>query len=161
MVWYSNADMLHAVLPVTVGGVNGAGAFIFSSSSPLPFSPLTKSRAKLENIKKIHETPCVWRNFHGTPFVCDLSVRPPVFFHFFIPLIKIAEGPQRCHPINACINVLMVLKDHLPISPRFTPYEFLSRCKFSTLTTRQPMVEFYLLKFSRFPLRKKTNKLWW
>ena len=35
---------------------------------------------------------------------------------------------------------------------------FLSRCKFSTLTTRQPMVEFYLLTFSRFPLRKKEHK---
>ena len=35
---------------------------------------------------------------------------------------------------------------------------FLSRCKFSTLTTRQPMVEFYLLAFPRFPLRKKENK---
>ena len=35
---------------------------------------------------------------------------------------------------------------------------FLSRCKFSTLTTRQPMVEFYLLTFPRYPLRKKENK---
>ena len=34
---------------------------------------------------------------------------------------------------------------------------FLSRSKFSTLTTRQPMVEFYLLTFPRFPLRKNTN----
>ena len=32
---------------------------------------------------------------------------------------------------------------------------FLSRCKFSTLTTPQLMVEFYLLTFLRFPLRKK------
>ena len=32
----------------------------------------------------------------------------------------------------------MVTKD-LPISPRFTPYDFLSRSKFSTLTTRQSM----------------------
>ena len=39
---------------------------------------------------------------------------------------------------------------------RFT--NFLSRCKFSTLTTRQPMVEFYLLTFPRFPLRKKEHK---
>ena len=46
----------------------------------------------------------------------------------------------------------------LPISPRFTPCNFLSRCKFSTLTTRQPMVEFYLLTFPRFPLRKKEHK---
>ena len=35
---------------------------------------------------------------------------------------------------------------------------FLSRCKFSTLTTRQPMVEFYVLTFPRFPLRKKEHK---
>ena len=35
---------------------------------------------------------------------------------------------------------------------------FLSRCKFSTLTTRQLMVEFYLLAFPRFPLRKKEHK---
>ena len=35
---------------------------------------------------------------------------------------------------------------------------FLSRCKFSTLTTRQPMVEFYLLTFPSFPLRKKEDK---
>ena len=34
---------------------------------------------------------------------------------------------------------------------------FLSRCKFSTLTTRQPIVEFYLLTFPRFPLRKKEH----
>ena len=55
-------------------------------------------------------------------------------------------------------NMTVVTKD-LPISPRFTPYDFLSRCKFSTLTTRQPMVEFYLLlTFPRFPLRKKEHK---
>ena len=54
--------------------------------------------------------------------------------------------------------VLPVVTKDLPISPRFTPYDFLSRCKFSTLTTRQPMVEFYLLTFPRFPLRKKEHK---
>ena len=40
------------------------------------------------------------------------------------------------------INVAILpvdIKD-LPISPRFTPYDFLSRCKFSTRTTRQLMV---------------------
>ena len=55
------------------------------------------------------------------------------------------------------ITILPVVTKDLPISPRFTPYDFLSRCKFSTLTTRQPMVEFYLLTFPRFPLRKNTN----
>ena len=50
--------------------------------------------------------------------------------------------------LNAAI--LPVVTKDLPISPRFTPCEFLSRCKFRTLTTRQPMVEFNLLAYSRF-----------
>ena len=54
---------------------------------------------------------------------------------------------------------VVVTKD-FPISPRFTPYDFLSRGKFSKFTTRQPimMVEFYFFKFPRFPLRKKEHK---
>ena len=55
-------------------------------------------------------------------------------------------------------TILPVVTKDLSISPPFTPYNFLSRCKFSTLTTRQPMVEFYLLTFPRFPLRKKEHK---
>ena len=57
--------------------------------------------------------------------------------------------------MDLIITILPVVTKDIPISPRFTPYDFLSRCKFSTLTTRQPMVEFYLLTFPRFPLRKK------
>ena len=60
--------------------------------------------------------------------------------------------------MDLIITILPVVIKNLPISPRFTPYNFLSRCKFSTLTTRQPMVEFYLLTFPRFPLRKKEHK---
>ena len=47
--------------------------------------------------------------------------------------------------LNVTILPAAVTKD-LSISPRFTPYEFLSRSKFSTLTIRQPiiMVEFDL-----------------
>ena len=60
--------------------------------------------------------------------------------------------------MDLIITILPVVSKDLPISPRFTPYNFLSRCKFSTLTTRQPMVEFYLLTFPRFPLRKKEHK---
>ena len=60
--------------------------------------------------------------------------------------------------MDLIIIILPVVTKDLPISPRFTPYNFLSRCKFSTLTTRQPMVEFYLLTFPRFPLRKKEHK---
>ena len=56
------------------------------------------------------------------------------------------------------ITILPVVTKDLPIAPRFTPYDFLSRCKFSTLTTREPIVEFYLLTFPRFPLRRKEHK---
>ena len=62
--------------------------------------------------------------------------------------------------MDLIITILLkpvVTKDP-PISPRFTPYDYLSRCKFSTLTTRQPMVKSYLLTFPRFPLRKKKHK---
>ena len=60
--------------------------------------------------------------------------------------------------MDLIITILPAVIKDLPISPRFTPYDLLSRCKFSTLTTRQPMVEFYLLTFPRFPLRKKEHK---
>ena len=60
--------------------------------------------------------------------------------------------------MDLIITILPVITKDLPISPRLTPYNFLSRCKFSTLTTRQPMVEFYLLTLPRFPLRKKEHK---
>ena len=56
------------------------------------------------------------------------------------------------------ITVLPVVPKDLPISPRFTPYNFLSRCKFSTVTTHQPIDKFYLPTFPRFPLRKKEHK---
>ena len=49
--------------------------------------------------------------------------------------------------MDLIVTILPVVTEDLPISPRFTPYIFLSRCKFSTLTTRRPMmVEFYLLR---------------
>ena len=60
--------------------------------------------------------------------------------------------------MDLIITILPVVTKDLPISPRFTPYDFLSRCKFSTPTTRQPMVEFYLLTFPRFLLRKKEHR---
>ena len=46
--------------------------------------------------------------------------------------------------MDLIITILPVVTKDLPISPRFTPYKFLSRCTFSTLTTRQPMVKCYI-----------------
>ena len=60
--------------------------------------------------------------------------------------------------MDLIITILPVVTKDLPISPRFTPYIFLSRCKFSTLTTRQPMVVFYLHTFPHFPFQKKEHK---
>ena len=59
--------------------------------------------------------------------------------------------------MDLIITILPEVTRDFPISPRFTPYNFLPRCKFSNLTTRQPMVELYLLAFPRFPLRKKEH----
>ena len=49
--------------------------------------------------------------------------------------------------MDLIITILPMVTKDLPISPRS-----------STLTTRQPIVEFYLLTFPRFPLRKKEQK---
>ena len=60
--------------------------------------------------------------------------------------------------MDLIITILPVVIKDLPISPRFTLTIFVSRCKFSNLTTRQPVVELYLLAFPRFSLRKKKHK---
>ena len=73
------------------------------------------------------------------------------FFLFFSFISLIADGPHHYHP--ACGH-----KGSSHLSPVHALQFFLSRCKFSTLTTRQPLVEFYLLTFPRFPLRKKEHK---
>ena len=81
---------------------------------------------------------------------------------------RAVELLRRCYSIFLCfqshlqpmdlITILPVVTKDLSVYPRFTPYDFLSRCKFSNLTTRQPMIEFYLLTFPRFPLWKKEHK---
>ena len=102
--------------------------------------------------KKVVETPR-WRC--DSPLYSPLACKQTTcifslerFFFFF---------SSHLQPMDLIITILPVVTKDLPISPRFMPYNFLSRCKF-TLTTRQPMVEFYLLTFPRFPLRKKEHK---
>ena len=71
------------------------------------------------------------------------------FFLFSWPRAGLATLPGwsilllHVWPYNAAI--LPVVTKNLPNSPRFTPYEFLSRCKSSTLTTRQQMDDWILL----------------
>ena len=88
-------------------------------------------------------------------FACFYTVqhflwRTIFFFFFFISLI--ADGPHSSLP--SCLWSQRIF----PSLPGSRLTIFLSRCKFSTLTTRQSMVEFYLLMFRRFPLRKKEHK---
>ena len=55
-------------------------------------------------------------------------------FFFFKPMDLI---------IAIVFMLIPVVTKNISISPRFTPYVFLSRCKFGTLTTRESiMVEF-------------------
>ena len=54
--------------------------------------------------------------------------------------------------MDLIITILPVDTNDLPISPRFTPYDFLSRCKFSNLTTRQ------WLNFTYFPTISVTEE---
>ena len=74
----------------------------------------------------------------------------PFFFFFFLNLTYSRWTPS----LPSCLWSQRIF----PSLPGSRLTFFLSRCKFSTLTTRQPMVEFYLLTFPRFPLRKKEHK---
>ena len=70
----------------------------------------------------------------------------------YITFLLLADGPHHYHPANTCGH-----EGFFHLSPVHA-LRFLSRCKFSTLRTRQPMVGFYVLTFPCFPLRKKEHK---
>ena len=60
--------------------------------------------------------------------------------------------------MDLIITILPVVTKDLPISPRFTPYDFLSRCKFSTLTTHHQWLNFTYSRSHAFRHeRKNTN----
>ena len=73
---------------------------------------------------------------------------------FLFYFILISLNSRRTSSLPSCLWSQMIF----PSLPGSRLYNFLSRCKFSTLTTRHPMVEFYLNTFPRFPLRKKEHK---
>ena len=75
--------------------------------------------------------------------------------HFFLSFFFHLTYSRWTSSLPSCLWSQRMIFPFLPAS-RLT--FFLSRCKFSTLTTRQLMVEFYLLTFPRFPLRKKEHK---
>ena len=83
--------------------------------------------------------------FYPSPYSCIFSFS---FFFFHLTYSRWTSSLPSC----------LWSQRIFPSLPGLRLTIFLSRCKFSTLTTRQPMVEFYLLTFPRFPLRKKEHK---
>ena len=77
----------------------------------------------------------------------------PSFFFFFFSSFHLTYS-RWASSLPSCLWSQRIF----PSLPGSRLTIFLSRCKFSTLTTRQPMVEFYLLTFPRFLLRKKEHK---
>ena len=91
----------------------------------------------------------------GSPSVAPSRPPAPVLFlRFLISLM--ADGPNVLGVTNPTYATLPSCLGQWRIfpSPPVLAFRFFSRCKFSTLTTRQPMVEFDLLTFSCFPLGK-------
>ena len=60
--------------------------------------------------------------------------------------------------MDLMITILPVVTKDLPISPRFTPYNFFIAMQVRHSYNSSTNVEFYLLTFPRFPLRKKEHK---
>ena len=79
------------------------------------------------------------------------SLHAGFFFLFFF--FNLTYG-RWTSPLPSCLWSLRIF----PSLPGSRLTILLSRCKFSTLTTRQPMVEFHSLTFPRFLLRKKEHK---
>ena len=67
--------------------------------------------------------------------------------NIFLCFIFVFSWSHSGWPYSRWTTTLAVVTKDLPISPRFTPYDLLSSCKLSTLTTRQLMVGFYLLAY--------------
>ena len=61
--------------------------------------------------------------------------------------------------MDLIVTILPVVTKNLPISPRLTPYNFFYRDASSALLQLvNEWLNFYLLTFPRFPLRKKEHK---
>ena len=75
-------------------------------------------------------------------------------FSSLISLIIIADGPHHYHH-PSCGHEGRIFSS----LPRFTPYDFLSRCKFSTLTTLiNQWLDFVYSRSHAFRYRKKEQK---
>ena len=90
-------------------------------------------------------------NLYENTFLLTSMTRTYVLFFFFFFHLTYSRWTSS---LPSCLWSQRIF----PSLPGSRLTFFLSRCKFSTLTTRQPMIGFYLLTFPRFPLRKKEHK---
>ena len=93
-----------------------------------------------------------WQNTRGS------TGYTPRYFLFFSSIpwrVTYNFSPRFFRPHNFHIFVFLFC---FAVCHKEWPYDFSSRCKFRNMTTRQSMVEFYLLTFPRFPLLKKEHK---
>ena len=79
---------------------------------------------------------------------------PPMLYFFFLFFFFNLTDSRRTSSLSSCLWSQRIF----PSLPGSRLTIFLSRCKFSTRTNRQLMVEFYLITFPRFPLRKKEHR---
>ena len=106
------------------------------------------------SLPRLQHNVCCWTSKHklsGTHNLCSNWTKLYVFFFFFFFHLTYSRWTSS---LQSCLWSQRIF----PSLPGSRLTTFLSRCKFSTLTTRQPMVEFYLLTFPCFPLRKKEHK---
>ena len=107
--------------------------------------------SKRLSITKNSEESNFWGRESGRETAMSMTVITCHFFFFFF-FFNLTYS-RWTSSLPSCLWSLRIF----PSLPGSRLTIFLSRCKFSTLTTHQPMVEFYLLSFPRFPLRKKEH----
>ena len=102
-------------------------------------------------------TSVAWLRFSNTgiikfvPFVCLYQQYIICIYIFVSHLRPMGTNVLGYQSHLWLVAIMLVVTKDLPISPRFSPTIFLSWCIFSTLTSRQSMVECSILTFSRFP----------
>ena len=129
------------------------GSAVASRVSLLISIPEAKSGAYLRDSSRVpRRRPFIYEEY-CPPFARVLATVNAFFFFFFFFFFHLTYS-RWTSSLPSCLWSQRIF----PSLPGSRLTNILSRCKFSTLTTRQPMVEFYLLTFPRFPIRKKEHK---
>ena len=133
------------------------------------FGRKRKGEPSMDNELRVCYGTVVNKNPLSNPLSCGGKSRVPTIYainthknvYFVVshlwPMDLKVLGCHQSHLLQRCNRVCGHDRSFPPL-PGSRLMIFLSRCKYSTLTIRQPMGEFYLLAFSRFPPWKKKHK---